>query len=88
MQSYVFLLTVGHTHIPTYVYAYTPTHVGMHPGNRQTYGHSLVIDPWGRVLAELDGESSCHKVLDIDTDLVFEAREKIPSLVMGRELKF
>lgn len=45
----------------------------------EAYGHSIVIDPWGRVLVELGTECD-NAIIEIDTDYVNEVRNKIPSL--------
>jgi predicted amidohydrolase len=56
---------------------------GTHDNNRQTYGHSLVIDPWGRVVAE-GGTEPGVIVADLDLDQVALVRKRIPSLANGR----
>ena len=59
---------------------------GMHENGRETYGHSLVVDPWGRVLAE--GGSEPGVVLArIDPAEVTAARARIPSLQHGRRFE-
>jgi predicted amidohydrolase len=51
---------------------------------RETYGHSIAIDPWGRVLADAgEGVGVTHVTLDLDA--VAEARAKIPSLANARK---
>ena len=51
---------------------------------RETYGHSIAIDPWGRVLADAgEGVGVTHVTLDLDA--VTEARAKIPSLANSRK---
>lgn len=57
---------------------------GEHPGERHTYGHSLIIDPWGKVLADA-GEGVNIISAKIDMDEVQNARLKVPSLSNGRE---
>ena len=52
---------------------------GSHENGRKTYGHSLIIDPWGRILAEADDEP-CFIAADIDMSLVAESRRSVPSL--------
>jgi apolipoprotein N-acyltransferase len=52
---------------------------GQHPGNRQTYGHSMVIDPWGTIVAE------CHDgtdllCVDLDRQRLHDVRRRLPSL--------
>jgi predicted amidohydrolase len=56
---------------------------GMHENKRGTYGHSLVIDPWGRVVAE-GGTEPGVIFADIDPAEVAAARGKVPSLQHGR----
>jgi deaminated glutathione amidase len=51
---------------------------------RETYGHSIAIDPWGRVLSDA-GESVGVTHVTLDLDAVSEARAKIPSLANARE---
>jgi deaminated glutathione amidase len=57
---------------------------GQHANGRATYGHSLVIDPWGRVVAELDHDAPGVLVAEIAPDLVRDARERIPALANAR----
>jgi predicted amidohydrolase len=52
---------------------------GDHPGNRQTFGHSLIIDPWGVVLAD-GGDMPGYITAEIDLDRVADVRRMIPSL--------
>lgn len=64
-------------------YVIAPAQCGIHPGNRRTYGHSLIVDPWGSVIAE-GAESKPGIILaPIDTARVTEARAMIPSLGQG-----
>jgi predicted amidohydrolase len=59
---------------------------GRHESGRETFGHSLVVDPWGRVIAE--GGSEPGVVLaTIDPAEVSGARAKIPSLQHGRRFE-
>src|SRR6185295_7148601 len=60
-----------------------PAMCGDHPGNRQTYGHTLVVDPWGEVLAE-GGESPEIVYAEIDPAAVARARGMIPSIEHDR----
>jgi len=61
-------------------FVFAPAQCGMHPGNRRTYGHSLIIDPWGTVLAEAPEAETGYIMAAIDTGKVEEARAMIPSL--------
>jgi deaminated glutathione amidase len=58
---------------------------GTHENGRATYGHSLVIDPWGRIVAELDGDAPGVLVAEIDPEAVGEARGRIPALRNARD---
>lgn len=60
-----------------------PAMCGDHPGNRQTYGHSLIIDPWGEILAEA-GEGVEVVYANIDSARVAHVRGMIPSLEHDR----
>ncbi len=62
-----------------------PAQVGTHEGGRETYGHSLIIDPWGTILAEGDGENIGIIMAELDLDAVKTAREAIPALLHDRE---
>lgn len=57
---------------------------GEHESGRKTYGHSIVISPWGEILAEGDHMTECVVVADIDMTRVAEARQKVPSLTHDR----
>ena len=57
---------------------------GQHEDGRETFGHSLIIDPWGRIAAEIDGNEPGIAVAEIDTAAVAAARGKIPNLVNAR----
>ncbi|HEV8517545.1 MAG TPA: carbon-nitrogen hydrolase family protein [Burkholderiales bacterium] len=65
-------------------YVFAPAMCGEHPGNRMTYGHSLIIDPWGKILAELGTEPGVI-VAAIDPDEVTRIRSMMPSLEHDRE---
>jgi predicted amidohydrolase len=56
-----------------------PAQCGSHPGDRRTYGHSMIIDPWGEVLAEAAEEPAIISAT-IDTALIAKARTRIPAL--------
>ena len=60
-----------------------PAMCGDHPNGRSTYGHSLVIDPWGAIVAEL-GEEPGVLVAEIDLDQVGKVRAMLPSLTHDR----
>lgn len=60
-------------------FVFAPAQTGNHFGERQTYGHSLIINPWGEILAD-GGAQPGIIMAEIDPGKVAEAREKIPSL--------
>lgn len=57
---------------------------GTHENGRSTYGHSLIVSPWGEVLAEADGDKPSVIFADIDMQAVDEARKRVPSLQHDR----
>ena len=59
---------------------------GSHENGRDTFGHSLIVDPWGRVLAE-GGVDPAVVIAEIDTAAVATARARIPSLLHGRRFE-
>jgi len=61
-----------------------PAQGGLHDNGRKTYGHSLIVGPWGDVLAEA-GTEPCVIVAEIDPQLSAAAREKVPSLQHDRD---
>ncbi|MBV8971442.1 MAG: carbon-nitrogen hydrolase family protein [Sphingomonadaceae bacterium] len=56
---------------------------GEHADGRATYGHSLVVDPWGTVLLDMS-EGTGTAIVDIDPAAVAATRARIPSLTAGR----
>ncbi|MCJ2127028.1 carbon-nitrogen hydrolase family protein [Methylobacterium sp. J-077] len=53
---------------------------GVHEDGRETYGHSLIVDPWGRVLAVAGGSEPGVILAEIDLAQVADARARIPAL--------
>lgn len=70
--------------IETGCFVFAPAQVGEHAEGRKTYGHSLIVDPWGEVLAD-GGEDVGVVTADIDVSRVAEARSKVPSLFNDRD---
>ena len=60
-------------------YVFAPAQTGVHYGLRQSYGHAMVIDPWGTVLADA-GTSPGLAMADIDTTRLLQVRRQMPSL--------
>jgi predicted amidohydrolase len=61
-----------------------PAQGGFHEDGRGTYGHSLIIAPWGEILAEADGDEPGVIVADLDLEQVAKARGAVPSLANER----
>jgi len=59
---------------------------GKHENGRETYGHSLIVDPWGRIIAE-GGIEPGVIMAEIDPAEVANARARIPSLQHGRRFE-
>jgi len=84
-----FLVPTGEAHwhtllraraIEAQAYVAAPAQVGEHISGdqvRRTYGHSLVVDPWGRVLADLDMKQGLQ-VVELNKDAISKVRQQIP----------
>jgi len=70
--------------IETGSYVIAAAQGGQHPNGRATYGHSVIIDPWGRIIAELDHDAPGVLVAEIAPDHVADARGRIPALANAR----
>ena len=64
-------------------YVFAAAQAGRHETGRETYGHSLIVSPWGEVLAEA-GVHPCIIVADVASSEAREARRRIPSLQHDR----
>ncbi|MBF0175517.1 MAG: carbon-nitrogen hydrolase family protein [Magnetococcales bacterium] len=83
-----FTLTTGKDHwelllraraVENFAYVLAPNQGGVHPGGRRTYGHSMIVDPWGSVIARCpDGEG--FAMAELDPVRVSTCREQIPCL--------
>ena len=67
------------------VFMIAAAQAGLHEDTRETYGHSLIVDPWGRVIAEAGPTGEAVIVADIDLSEVDTARRKIPNLKNSRD---
>lgn len=70
--------------IETGAYVLAPAQTGTHPGDRKTYGHALIVDPWGKVLGDA-GEQPGLVSASIDIEKVVRTRQKMPSLSHDRD---
>ncbi len=69
--------------IETGSFVLAPAQCGEHEGGRHTYGHSMIISPWGEVLAEA-GEDVGFITADLDLSAVEKARNAVPALQHDR----
>ncbi|QWC58104.1 carbon-nitrogen hydrolase family protein [Erythrobacter sp. 3-20A1M] len=67
-------------------YVVAAAQVGEHADGRRTYGHSLVIDPWGEVLLDMGGEEPGLGFAEIDPARIDHVRAQVPSLANRRDL--
>lgn len=65
--------------IETGCYVFAPAQVGTHVNDRETYGHALIISPWGEILADAL-EQPGWIMAEIDPRKVADARRKVPSI--------
>ncbi len=87
-----FTATTGEAHwhtllraraIENLAYVIAAGQYGEHADGRSTYGHSMIVDPWGRVLAEA-ATGNCHVAADFDPDLPQKLRSEFPALANRR----
>jgi len=69
--------------VETGCFVFAPAQCGEHARGRSTYGHSLIVAPWGEILAEA-AEEPGFVLAEIDPQLVAKARRAIPSLAGTR----
>ena len=67
-------------------YVVAAAQVGEHADGRRTYGHSLVVDPWGEVLLDMGGEASGLGFAEVDAGRIAEVRAQLPSLANRRKI--
>ena len=65
-------------------FVFAAAQAGTHESKRQSYGHSLIVAPWGEILAEGSGNETGIIMAKIDPTLVETARRTVPSLQHGR----
>lgn len=84
-----FTVPTGHAHwhilqraraIEASAYVVSAAQVGRHQDGRATYGHSLVVDPWGEVLLDMGGEAAGLAFAEISPARIAEVRAQLPSL--------
>ncbi len=57
---------------------------GLHADGRETFGHSIIVDPWGAVVAEIDNDEPGVVLAEIRSEEVESARQRIPALLNER----
>lgn len=67
-------------------YVVAAAQVGQHEDGRATYGHSLVVDPWGEVLLDMGGDAPGLGFAEIDPARIAAVRQQVPSLANRREI--
>ena len=84
-----FTATTGRAHwntllraraIENLAYVIASAQSGSHASGRETYGHSMIIDPWGDILDQLTDEPEGVITADIDQDKLLSVRQRFPSL--------
>lgn len=73
--------------IETGCWVLSAAQAGTHESGRKTYGHSLVVSPWGEVVAEADGVHPSVIFADVELKATEEARRRIPALEHDRPFK-
>lgn len=70
--------------IETGCYVVAAAQGGQHQNGRATWGHSMIIDPWGKVIAAIEGDAPGVVYADFDPTAVTEARGRVPALANSR----
>lgn len=60
--------------------------VGKHEDGRETYGHSLIVGPWGDVLLDMGGDQAGMRVCELDLSRIADVRKQLPSLANKRDI--
>ena len=64
-----------------------PAQGGVHEDGRETWGHSVIIGPWGETLGEADHDEPGVVIADVDLAAVHEARQRIPNLALEQRFE-
>lgn len=73
--------------IETGAYVIAPAQGGLHEDGRKTWGHSVIIGPWGEIVAELEHDEPGILLASLDMRKVEEARRRVPALEHDRDLE-
>ncbi|MFN3817075.1 carbon-nitrogen hydrolase family protein [Brevundimonas sp.] len=71
--------------IETGCFILAPAQGGEHEDGRRTWGRSLIVGPWGEVLARAEGDEPCVLMADLDMEAVARARRAVPQLTHDRD---
>src|SRR4051794_13166979 len=66
--------------IENQMFVVAPGQAGEHPPGMAAYGNSMIVDPWGEVLARAPGDGETFVAADLDFGRLAEVRQKLPSL--------
>ena len=72
--------------IETGCFIFAPAQSGSHEEGRKTYGHGLIVSPWGEVLADAGETTSGIVMAEIDPTKVIQARSRVPALLHDKAL--
>ncbi|NML42734.1 carbon-nitrogen hydrolase family protein [Ramlibacter sp. G-1-2-2] len=84
-----FTFTTGQAHwelllraraVENLAYVCAPAQGGKHENGRRTWGHSMIVDPWGAVLAQREAEGAGVVLADIDVARIAQVRQQLPAL--------
>jgi len=67
------------------VFVIAAAQCGRHEDGRETYGHSMVVDPWGDILLELGSEPGVG-IADIEVERIAQVRERVPAMLHRRPI--
>ncbi|MDE2355586.1 MAG: carbon-nitrogen hydrolase family protein [Alphaproteobacteria bacterium] len=73
--------------IETGAFVLAPAQGGRHEDGRETFGHSLIVGPWGEVMARLDHDAPGVLAAELDLSAVERARRAIPALANARDFE-
>lgn len=73
--------------IENQAYVLAPAQIGIHPGGRETYGHSMMIDPWGIIIARAANDSTEGELIiaDLSHQRLDDVRQQLPVLQHRRD---
>jgi predicted amidohydrolase len=73
--------------IETGSFVFAPAQSGTHWNGRETFGHTLAVDPWGQVLLDAGPDAEGAFLVEVDLARVAAARQAVPSLKHDRKLE-